>query len=265
MDRAWRVFGYLIATYGRHHLVISLFPALLKVTMSSADQDVIMLLGDSITQGGWKAGGFAQELAYKYARKLDIINRGMSGYNTDWGLPVFEKCFAKQHEQQHLPKVRILTIWFGANDAAVQPSPQYVPIPQFVANLTKMVRMITSSSSPWHSPSTHIILMTPPPVNSYMRAADLGSRDPPRPADRDFETTKKYAEAVVDVAKKEGVHLADIWTAVYDAAGRDEQALGRYLYDGLHPNAAGYQVRNPEAPTLTDVDPAEPWRGLGHL
>jgi len=136
----------------------------------------------------------------------------------------------------------MLTIWFGTNDAAIPPSPQHVPISQFVANLTKMVRMVTSSSSPWYSPSTHVILMTPPPVNSYMRAAVLGSRNPPLQPDREFKVTQKYAEAVADVAEQQNVYLADVWTALYDAAGRDEQALSRFLWDGLHPNAAGYKV-----------------------
>jgi hypothetical protein len=36
-------------------------------------------------------GGFAQRLAYVYARKLDVINRGLSGYNSDWAIPVFEE------------------------------------------------------------------------------------------------------------------------------------------------------------------------------
>jgi len=26
-----------------------------------------------------------------YSRSLDVINRGFSGYNTDWALPVFEQ------------------------------------------------------------------------------------------------------------------------------------------------------------------------------
>lgn len=26
-----------------------------------------------------------------YARKLDVLNRGLSGYNTDWALPVLEQ------------------------------------------------------------------------------------------------------------------------------------------------------------------------------
>ena len=26
-----------------------------------------------------------------YARKMDIVNRGLSGYNTEWAIPVFKQ------------------------------------------------------------------------------------------------------------------------------------------------------------------------------
>ena len=29
-----------------------------------------------------------------YNRKMDVLNRGFSGYNTDWTLPVFEQASA---------------------------------------------------------------------------------------------------------------------------------------------------------------------------
>lgn len=152
------------------------------------------------------------------------------------------QCFAKQHEQQHVPKVRILTIWLGANDAAIPPSPQHVPLPIFVANLTRLVRLVTSPSSPHFSPSTRIIIINAPPVNTYQRGAELQSRDPPLLLDRTFETTKLYAEAATGVGEKEGIPVVDIWNAIYDAAGRDERALSQFLWDGLHLNAAGYGV-----------------------
>lgn len=72
-----------------------------------------MLFGDSITQGGWEEGGFGHRLSRMsilhsaivlglrypnvlcytdlYSRKLDVLNRGFSGYNTDWAVPVFEQ------------------------------------------------------------------------------------------------------------------------------------------------------------------------------
>lgn len=155
------------------------------------------------------------------------------------------QCFAKQHEQQHVPKVRILVIWFGANDAAIKPSPQHVPLPQFSSNMSRLIRMVTDPESPWYSAATKVILVTPPPVNTYQRGADLGSRNPPLLLDRLFETTKTYAEAVGEVGNKEGVHVVDIWNALYDAAGGDERALSQFLNDGLHLNAAGYDVSRP--------------------
>ena len=79
-------------------------------------------------------------------------------------------------------------------------------------------------------------------MNTYQRGADLESRDPPLRLDRLFETTKGYAEAVGEVGTKEGVPVVDIWNTLYDAAGRDEKALSQFLNDGLHLNAAGYDV-----------------------
>ena len=39
--------------------------------MAAAVQDAIMLFGDSITQGGWEPGAFAQRLARQYDICLD--------------------------------------------------------------------------------------------------------------------------------------------------------------------------------------------------
>jgi hypothetical protein len=104
--------------------------------------------------------------------------------------------------------------------------------------------MVRSPSSEYHSPKTRILLISPPPVNTYQRSAELVSRDPPRECDREFEFTKLYAEAVVKTAQEEGVAVADIWAAVWEAAGKEERALSEYLIDGLHLNAKGYKVWN---------------------
>ncbi|KAI0956864.1 hypothetical protein AcW1_005443 [Taiwanofungus camphoratus] len=211
-------------------------------TMAANVEDVIMLLGDSLTQGGWEPHGIAQRLAYAYNRKLDIINRGMSGYNTDWIIPVFEQCFATQHEQQHVPKVRILTIWLGANDAALPGSDQHVPLPTYAANLSKMIHMVTDTTSKWYSPDTRIVLFTPPPVNTYQWRIEQRSWDPPQELDRNFEVTRTYAEKVKEVGAKEGVSVVDLWTRIWDACGHVEEQLSEYLWDGLHLNEQGYAI-----------------------
>lgn len=188
---------------------------------------------------------------------MDVINRGLSGYNTEWAIPVFEQvgkvqssthltnlsqCFATREQQKHLPTVRLLVIWFGANDACLVQSPQHVSPPKFASNLKHLINMVQSPKSEYYSPNTRIILVTPPPINTYQRRADLEGRDPPIALDRDFETTKLYAETVKDVAREEEVGIVDIWTKMWDAVGHEEQALSKFLGDGLHMNNAGYQV-----------------------
>ncbi|KAJ7903629.1 SGNH hydrolase-type esterase domain-containing protein [Mycena olivaceomarginata] len=190
-------------------------------------QDVIMLFGDSITQAGWAAHVFGARLVNAYSRKLDVLNRGLAGYNTDYAIPVLEQCLPTQQDQKHLPKVRLLVVWFGANDAVIQPFSKHVPLPKFIENLNYMVHLVHSLESPYYSPSTKIILITP-------------RLDPPLPLDRLFDTTKQYAEGVKAAAAASKVAVVDVWTAIWNAASQDEQALSRYLSDGFHLTPDGY-------------------------
>ncbi|OBZ75468.1 hypothetical protein A0H81_04726 [Grifola frondosa] len=68
-------------------------PSLTTPIMAANIQDAIMLLGDSLTQHGWNPSmnGFAAQLAHAYSRKMDIVNRGFSGYNSEWIIPAFEQ------------------------------------------------------------------------------------------------------------------------------------------------------------------------------
>ncbi|KAJ3878812.1 SGNH hydrolase-type esterase domain-containing protein [Lentinula edodes] len=203
--------------------------------MSANLQNSIMLFGDSITQCGWEPG-------MNDARKLDIINRGFSGYNTEWGIPVFEQLVATREQQKDLPTVRLLIIWFGADDSCLVQSPQHVPLRKFASNLKHLVNLVQSPKSDYYSPNTRIILVTSPPVNTYQRRANLEARDPPLLLDRDFESTKTYAETVKGIAQEEAVGIIDIWTKMWDAAGHNEQSLSNFLYDGLHLTGVGFQL-----------------------
>lgn len=79
-------------------------------------------------------------------------------------------------------------------------------------------------------------------MHAFDRAADLASRDPPWPLDREFAVTRRYAEAVGEVAREERVGFVDVWNRIWEAAGREEDNLRRFLVDGLHLNAEGYAV-----------------------
>ncbi|EJD06068.1 SGNH hydrolase [Fomitiporia mediterranea MF3/22] len=211
-------------------------------SMTAPIQDAIVLLGDSLTQGGWEPNGFAQRLASAYVRKMDVVNRGFSGYNTEWAIPVFEQFLAPTSKQSYTQKIRLLTIWYGANDACLPSSVQHVPIDKYESNLTHLIHMVRDPSSTWHSPETRILLITPPPINLHQW---LESKDPDgttHKKDRDFGVTAEYAQKVRDVGAKEKIPVVDVWKALWDAAGQKEDALSRYLSDGLHLTPEGYSV-----------------------
>lgn len=74
-----------------------------------------VLFGDSITQRGFAPGGWAAALADRYQRRVDVINRGYSGYTSRWALQLLDRVFPSAAAAP----VSLAVVWFGANDAAL--------------------------------------------------------------------------------------------------------------------------------------------------
>ncbi|KAH8833532.1 SGNH hydrolase-type esterase domain-containing protein [Flagelloscypha sp. PMI_526] len=203
--------------------------------MAAYVQNAFVLFGDSITQGSFEPGlnGIGQRFAHLYLRKLDVLNRGFGGYNTEWCTPILEQCLGLKSEREGVPKVLLMTIWLGANDAAQAPSAHHVPLERYKINLENLVKMVQSPESPYHSPETKLILLTPPPVNPALRPDDTH---------RTFEVTKSYADTARDVANTLSVPLVDTWTLLWDGAEHKMEGLEKYLPDGLHLSAAAYEA-----------------------
>jgi lysophospholipase L1-like esterase len=153
-----------------------------------------------------------------------------------------------------------MTIWFGANDSCLAPSPQHVrlprvacriapdppltrvyashayqlPITKFQANLRTMIAHVRA-----YSPKTKLLLLTPPPIHGPTRAALMA----PQPLDRAQATTQAYAKAVLEVGQTEGVAVLDVFGAVERALGGELEQAAHLFRDGLHLNRDGYQVR----------------------
>ncbi|MCJ1316743.1 hypothetical protein MMC15_002064 [Xylographa vitiligo] len=174
----------------------------------------IILFGDSITEmssQGDNGFAFMPTLQNAYMRRLDVINRGFSGYNTAHANKVLPR-FMPSTEQA---RVRIMVIWFGANDACLpgSSSQQHIPLEEFKQNLKDIVN---HDSVRDQQPS--IILITPPPVDEYgLEAAGLlnGTSEVSRTA----EHTKKYADACVEIGREIKVPVLDLWSALMTRAG----------------------------------------------
>eukprot|EP00897_Mesotaenium_endlicherianum_P000265 jgi/Mesen1/10239/ME000774S09574 len=196
-----------------------------------------VLFGDSITQHSFEDGGWGASLQSEYARKVDVVLRGYSGYNTKWAALILDKVFPKA-QAGGPPAPALVTVFFGANDAALperSSAKQHVPVPDYKANLLSIVRHIQANSA-----ATRIVLITPPPVDTVGRAAyaravygDAAVGEP----ERTNEVTGQYAQACREVAADAGVPVVDIWSVM-----QSKPDWERLLSDGLHFNVGGNQV-----------------------
>lgn len=105
-----------------------------------------------------------------------------------------------------------------------------------------MIQALRNPESEYYSPSTRIILITPPPIHEASWSKWLTAHDPPLQLDRDTENTKAYAEATKAVAAAERVPVVDTWSAIWDAAKHENDNLTSFLSDGLHLTKEGYDV-----------------------
>lgn len=223
--------------------------------------DQFILFGDSITQqcfdqeGG--RGFFGPALTNYYVRRLDIINRGFSGYNTTQALKVLPKFMPSPQQAS----VRFLMIFFGANDARLPNTPggpqQHVPLEEYKSNMRKIA---THACVTAHK-DIRIILVTPPPVDERKLLEADHAKDPSIGATmrRTASTTAKYAQAARDLGDELQLSVLDIWAAMLIKAGHstqagyiegvlgskdapENQALQEFLHDGLHFSRSAYEL-----------------------
>ncbi|WVQ77818.1 hypothetical protein IAR50_007508 [Cryptococcus sp. DSM 104548] len=217
----------------------------------SAYTDTLMLFGDSLTQA-LSDGSFSQRMSEWYLRRADVVNRGFGGYTSEWAIPVFEQVYATkdEREQGKAQNVKLITIWLGANDACLPGTPQHVPVAKYKSNLTHLIKLLTSPSSPYYSPETKIILVTPPPVctskwlTSRISKWEFFGQEGEKPdQNRDQAVAKEYVEGCLAVAKEQGVEVVDLWGAIAKAAGGEgDEELDPYLYDGVHLTPPAYAI-----------------------
>jgi len=206
----------------------------------------IVLWGDSLTQTCFE--GWGAKLANRYQRRADIINRGMSGYNTKWYLQLPNT--DRNLEDCSTSNVALCTIWFGANDASLEEwNPHhYVSLEEYSENLQLLVEKAKKVLK-----NPPILLITAPPVHHGQRFEYQKERYGDKATgvlERTLENSGKYAEACEKVATKLGLPCLNLWQAMQEEPatttsnnkGDDDKDAhwARYLSDGLHFSPAGH-------------------------
>ncbi|CAG8441449.1 13513_t:CDS:2, partial [Ambispora gerdemannii] len=244
----------LIANYGGKPLSKNFLPQFLAkiktivITMNNLP-DQIVLFGDSLTQRSFDANnnGWGALLLNAYARKLDVFNRGYSGYNTRCAKYILPQLLPASSSSS--PKIQLLIIFFGANDAAIPPSSQHVPLQEYKQNLEWLVDLVKNPESKYYSPETRVLLVTPPPPDNdaWEEFCRLQGNTVPR----NTSVTKLYADACIEVALRIGVPCADVWSGIMNRVwekkvdedgGVKELKLTDFLCDGLHFGALGNET-----------------------
>ncbi|XP_077166589.1 isoamyl acetate-hydrolyzing esterase 1 homolog [Paroedura picta] len=220
----------------------------------------IVLFGDSITEFSFQENGWGASLAHRLARKCDVLNRGLSGYNTRWAKIVLPRLIHKDSSTENTVAV---TIFFGANDSAlkdVNPK-QHVPLDEYADNLKSMIQYLKSVDIA----EDKIILVTPPPLHETAWEKECIAKG--EKLNRLNATTGEYAKACVKTARYCGTEVIDLWTLMQTKS----QDFSRYLADGLHLSGEGHNfLANQLWSVLERKTLALPlllpyWRDVDHL
>ncbi|EWC47060.1 hypothetical protein DRE_03822 [Drechslerella stenobrocha 248] len=137
--------------------------------------------------------------------------------------------------------LKLLIVFFGANDAVLPGYEQHVDIAEYKENIKAIVQHPHVKQH-----GAKVVIITPPPVYEHKRLP---------PGTRRNAVTKQYAEAAIDVAKETGAEVLKLWHVFMDHAGWKEggpligdinaptsEELGELFTDGLHLTAKGYQL-----------------------
>lgn len=196
--------------------------------------DKFVLFGDSITErsGNPREFGLFTALSNDYVRRLQVVNRGFSGYTSRGGKSLIDKVI--DADTRDGSKIQLMTVFFGSNDAADNDS-QGVGIEDYKNNLRYIVGRAKYEG-------IKVIVIGPALVNQN------------KWPDRCPDTFNEYNQAAKHIAFEYDFGFVNLATAFLDELGinEDEQLPGsiesncsnltKMLPDGLHFNSKSYKI-----------------------
>jgi lysophospholipase L1-like esterase len=187
-----------------------------KLQAPAGGEDRVVFMGDSITDS-WGRGGFATTAPFFPGKPY--VNRGISGQTTAQMLLRF-------YPDVVALKPKVVLFLAGTNDLAGNLGP--VSIESIENNLAAMTDIARANG-------IKVVLGAVLPVCDYHR---------PQTAQRPPEKIKALNEWLRNLAEKNHYIYLDYYTPTLDDKGFFRAEL---TADGLHPNAAGYQIMAPLA------------------
>lgn len=213
-----------------------------------------ILFGDSITQYSSQVlDGFSLQAALqdKYIRKLDIINRGFSGYNSKHATLILPKLLDAELNGDR-DNVKLMTIFFGTNDAFegnndIQP----VSLENYSRNINTLVELALKNN-------IRPIVIGPTFHDSRLAKKGLTSMESVTREATNNERNYQYNNAARQVAEAHNVAFVDLWDIFREsqdwtkeqlfAAKEDNEhweigsLLEQLVHDGVHFTGKAYRL-----------------------
>jgi lysophospholipase L1-like esterase len=182
-----------------------------------AGEERVVFMGDSITDAWGRSYG-------KFFPGKPYINRGISGQTTPQMLIRFRPDVIAL-------KPKAVVILAGTNDIAGNTGP--MSLEEIQGNLMSMTELARAND-------IKVVLASVMPVSDALK---------PQTARRPPEKIRALNEWIKNYASKTGAVYLDYYSAMADDKGMLRTEL---TYDGLHPNAAGYDLIMPLAQKAID-------------
>ncbi len=224
------VFTYIIILY----IILFVIAPFFNSYYESNKLDIILCLGDSITEDGGDKNGWTSLLSYHYSRKLDLINRGYSGYNSRW---ILQRVLKEDIPHSNYFNIKLVTILLGANDATFESSsPQGLSLTEFRYNIEEIIKYFKKQDS-----SIKFILITPPMIDE--EALRIRNEKKGYKLNRSVKRTKLFADTILNIsAVTENCIGIDLYRNTIDDDNINNNKNNKYLSDGLHLNELGNKV-----------------------
>jgi lysophospholipase L1-like esterase len=234
----------VIAFYIPHSLIPMFKESVSQATPPPEIQNVlagkrkIVIVGDSITEGGKYPGGYVWLLErylsalYPAGKKIQIVNAGISGNKATDMQARFQKDAIDQKPDLVMINVGVNDVWhaffnFPKNQFFPQGNlPTGVPLAEYRDKITQMVLAAKAAG-------IRVVLLSPTPIGEILDGPE-NSR------------LQEYIAAMREIALQNQCLFIDLNGPCREVIGTYQKHAGNTLNllaaDGVHPNPSGYRI-----------------------
>ncbi|OUM52811.1 hypothetical protein BVG19_g2037 [[Candida] boidinii] len=210
--------------------------------MSEYQFPKFLMFGDSITQRAfdqYPLPGISTQLEFAlgpalvgtYTRKMDILQRGFSGYNSEWVKYLLPKILEYEHDsKKEHENIKIAYLFIGTNDGRLPDSKLHVPIERYEENLKEMIDLFLEKRIK--------LIIVAPGLHFAEKWYDFNPIDKEQKTGTDPKELLKYADVTVKVANEYKLPYINMSQIMTDSG----IALDELLCDGIHYTGKGYKL-----------------------